>query len=420
MAPALRRCVGVDTSTFARHHWSRRPLLSRATALPGPFGDLLSPGDVDELLAVRGQRTPFFRVVRDGATVDPVRYTRSAGVGPRRVGDLADADRIFELYGAGATIVLQALHRTWPPVAAFCRALAADLGHPTQANAYVTPPGSRGFAPHHDTHDVFVLQVDGHKRWQVYEPVLSLPLRRQPSADHVGAGGRLLPQDAAPLLSVVLSAGDALYLPRGYVHAAETSEDRSVHLTVGVLALTWYDVLQDVLAQAADEPAFRQALPLGVDAGDPDGGLAAEMAAFLSRAAGWLGRREPDTLLAPLRARLARAMPPEPVRVLAQTDAARHLSPGTPLRVRRGLAWSLSAPPGTGRLVLRLPDRDVAMPGLVEPALRRALAGAPVSAAGLAPFPAEDGIVLLRRLLREGVLVPAGADGAGKVTPPAP
>ena len=31
------------------------------------FDDLLSPADVDELLATRGLRTPFFTLVKDGA-----------------------------------------------------------------------------------------------------------------------------------------------------------------------------------------------------------------------------------------------------------------------------------------------------------------------------------------------------------------
>jgi ribosomal protein L16 Arg81 hydroxylase len=52
-----------------------------------------------------------------------------------------------------------------------------------------------------------------------------------------------VPDGAEPLLDVELEAGDALYLPRGYVHAALTTDVDSVHLTIGVLSTTWYDVL---------------------------------------------------------------------------------------------------------------------------------------------------------------------------------
>ena len=67
--------------------------------------------------------------------------------------------------------MLQGLHRTWPPLVAFCQQLAAELGHPVQANAYVTPPQSQGFDDHYDVHDVFVLQVEGEKRWRIHAPV---------------------------------------------------------------------------------------------------------------------------------------------------------------------------------------------------------------------------------------------------------
>src|SRR5438270_3075944 len=54
-------------------------------------------------------------------------------------------------------------------------------------------------AAHHDTHDVFVLQVDGCKRWNIYPPVHPLPL-----ADQAGVGrdedGRLVAENATPLL----------------------------------------------------------------------------------------------------------------------------------------------------------------------------------------------------------------------------
>ena len=50
-----------------------------------------------------------------------------------------NADAVREAYADGATLVLQSLHRIHPPLVRFCRALAYELGHPTQCNAYVTP-----------------------------------------------------------------------------------------------------------------------------------------------------------------------------------------------------------------------------------------------------------------------------------------
>jgi hypothetical protein len=35
---------------------------------------------------------------------------------------------------------------------------------------YLTPPGTQGFAPHYDDVEVFILQLEGKKRWRLYEP----------------------------------------------------------------------------------------------------------------------------------------------------------------------------------------------------------------------------------------------------------
>ena len=36
-----------------------------------------------------------------------------------------------------------------------------------------------GFKAHFDTHDVFVLQIEGCKRWTLYDTPIELPLRGQ-------------------------------------------------------------------------------------------------------------------------------------------------------------------------------------------------------------------------------------------------
>jgi ribosomal protein L16 Arg81 hydroxylase len=396
VTPALARCTAAQRDTFAAEHWSRRPLLSRAAELPSNFNDLISASDVDELVAERALRTPFFKLVEDGSSLSG--YTRTAVAGSQRLADLADADKVRELYAGGATLVLNSLHRLHPPVVRFCRQLALDLGHPTQCNAYVTPGGNaRGFAFHHDTHDVFVLQVDGTKRWIVHEPVHQLPLRSQPRA-----GDDLVAEGAQPLLDVELHAGDALYLPRGYVHAAVTTEQRSIHLTVGVLSTTWYDVLEDTLGLAADELAFRDALPMS-----PLGTAREELPAFVKQAAQWLADLPIDQVQELLDKRLARAVPAEPLGMLAQDEAVRSVTAATVVRPRAGVAvWLRDG--ADGQVVVVLPDREVAVPRYVRPALERCLAG-PVRAGDLAgpEFSAGDGVVLLRRLLREGAVVAA-------------
>jgi hypothetical protein len=351
---------------------------------------------------------PFFRMVQEGSILaGPTRY---ATAGSRRIADLADADRVRDRFAEGATLVLQSLHRNHPPVVRFCRQLAADLGHATQANAYITPPGNRGFDPHHDTHDVFVLQIDGSKLWHVFAPAMPLPLPSQPSSDL--AATELVPEGAEPILSVELRPGDALYLPRGYVHSAETNDDRSIHLTVGILATTQFDVLRDVLTLAADVEQFRDALPLGA-AHDRERIRGEFLPQLLRRAADWLAEVDPDAAMERLTPRLDNAVPAEPLRLLASTDGSRTLVKESRIRPRVGLGWALQiAADAEDRLELRVRDRVISFPAFVDAALRAVLAGPTLTVSDVAEASAgtltvDDALVLVGRLVREGVLVVA-------------
>ena len=266
----LPRLVAVDAATFASEFWGRRALLSRADELPRSFADLLSADTVDELVSERGLRTPFLRVAKNGTTLADRTFTAPGGVGAG-IADQVSDDKLVSLFADGSTLVLQALHRVWPPIIELCQQLAAELGHPVQANAYVTPPQNQGFSDHYDVHDVFVLQIEGEKRWQIHAPVLESPLRDQPWSDRRAAVAARAAEE--PLLEVVLRPGDCLYLPRGFLHAATALGGVSTHLTLGVHAWTGYALAEQLVQQAlrlvADDPAVRASLPLGVDLGEP-------------------------------------------------------------------------------------------------------------------------------------------------------
>ena len=389
---ALRRCTGLDRSSFEAGYWAQQPLLTRHAE---GFADLLSAADIDELILARGLRSPFFRMVKSGQSLSG--HTRSGTAGNRRLTDLAAPEALRQSYANGATLVLQSLHRIHPALVRFCRDLAAELGHATQCNAYVTPPGSQGFAPHHDTHDVFVLQVDGHKRWNIYEPLIRLPLKSQPS-QHLTGGQPLVPEGTEPVMSTVLGPGDALYLPRGYIHAAETNDDRSIHLTIGVLAATAYDLLRDVLSLAGEQPEFRRSLPLG----SPTEQLA-PAGDIVAAAARWLATLPAGAIQEAVRARVTNVAGPEPLGMLASEQALRMLDKTTQVRPRDGLGLDLQD--NADRVVLTLEDRELSLPGYLRPALE-ALHGGPCHVSEL-DLPVDDALVLVGRLLREGVLTRA-------------
>jgi lysine-specific demethylase/histidyl-hydroxylase NO66 len=266
----LARLIAVDWDRFADRYWGQQPLLSPAADLPGGLTQLLSAYSIDELVSQRGLRTPFLRVARNGATLADRAFTAPGGVGAG-ISDQVSDDRLVRLFADGSTLVLQALHRFWPPIIEFCQRLAAELGHPVQANAYITPPQNQGFSAHYDVHDVFVVQIDGEKQWQIHRPILDSPLRDQPWNDRKAAVQQQAQEPA--LMEARLRPGDCLYLPRGYLHAATALGGVSTHLTLGVHVWTRYAIAEQltrqVLSSLAENPDLRASLPLGVDVGNP-------------------------------------------------------------------------------------------------------------------------------------------------------
>ena len=379
-----------------------RPLLSPAADLPGPFDDLFSLADADELLSRRGLRTPFARLAKDGSVLDTARFTGSGGAGAEIADQVLD-DRVMALFTDGHTVVLQGLHRTWPPLVDLAGRLAAELGHPVQANAYLTPAQSRGFSAHYDVHDVFVLQVAGTKRWRVHEPVHQAPLRQQPWTEHRAAVAEAA-RTREPVIDTVLGPGDSLYLPRGYLHSAEALGEVSAHLTLGVHPVTRYAVLEALAALAAEMPELRTSLPLGVDVADP-AQIAPELAATVEALAGWLPAADPAQVARVLRQGVWARARPEPLGPLAQAAAASTVDSGTRVRRRGGLRHVLRSTPDG--IVLELADRTLSLPASTEPAVKAMLSGEVLAVGELPGLDAADQVTLARRMLREAVVVPA-------------
>ncbi|KRE54573.1 JmjC domain-containing protein [Phycicoccus sp. Soil748] len=397
--PALRRLVATDPDAFARDHWGVEPLLTRSADLPSSFDDLFSEAAVDELVSRRGLRTPFLRMAKGGSTLTDRRFTRSGGTGAG-IADQASDEDVLREFADGATLVLQGLHRTWEPVVDFAQQLAADLGHPTQVNAYITPPQNTGFSDHYDVHDVFVLQISGEKRWRIRPPVHPRPLRDQPWTDRREAVE--LAAQAEPLVETTLAPGDCLYLPRGYLHSATALGGVSTHLTIGVHTWNRHHLAQELvsaaLARAAQDPEVRASLPMGADLSDP-AALGADVE--LVRAA--LARALEDVDAADLTAAMVAAsrgsQRAAPMGPLAQHALASSLRDDTALEVRPHLAPTLT-PASSGGAVLRSRAGTVRVDEGDVAAVRSFLEVGTATAGHL-------GLDLARRLVLAGIAVAA-------------
>ncbi len=392
--------IAVTPERFADDAWGNAPLLTRSEELEQGFADLFSLEAADEILSTRGLRTPFIRVAKDGAIVDSSRFTGPGGVGAS-VGDQVIDDRILDLFASGHTLVLQALHRFWPPIVAFAGTLGSELGHPVQVNAYITPKQAQGFAAHYDVHDVFVLQIAGSKRWVVHEPVHRDPLRNQPWTQHRAAveeRASEIPRDEYTLV-----AGDVLYLPRGFVHSAESLGDVSAHLTIGIHSHTRNDLVHSLLELAADDVRLRQTLPLGVDVGEPDH-LAADLAATVEALCERI-RSIPARDVAGVMERRSRAHGrPAPIAPLAQARALHGLDSSTLVSVR--LQQSPTVLVTGGSATVRYVGGSLVFSSAANEALIAVLESSDGIRVGDIPGQSiEERLDLVRRLMRAGVVI---------------
>lgn len=366
----------------------------------GPVDDLLTLADVDRMLTAGGLRRPAVRLVRDGHPLDPSTWTRRVRTGASVVDDLIDPARLLDLHRDGATVVLQSMQRWWPPVGAFCRALESELGHAVQANAYLTPAGGVGLTPHHDTHDVFVVQVHGTKQWTVRAPMIDAPLRRHRSTADEASGRPVL-------FEVELSAGDCLYLPRGVVHSAAAQQRASLHLTFGVLATTGHDVVTRLASLAAESSQFRRALPPRWAEDVETGAVAVtEVVAALRR---FLDDLDPVDVAADLARRYRSGRTPDLQGQLLQLDQLDDLADASVVRARPGLdviVGRCGVDDRDERLVLRVGRKSIDLPVAIAPAVDLLVDGEPHAVAELSDWLSlSSRMVLVRRLVREGVLV---------------
>lgn len=365
-----------DAQTFLDKVWASRVHLHEADA--EALVALLSLDDVDRLLTASGLRTPALRVVRDGSICPASSFTRAATIAGSPLTGLVDARKALAMYDDGATLVLQGLHRYWPPLTTLVRQLELALGHPCQANAYLTPPGSQGFARHSDSHDVFVFQTHGRKHWQLVED----------------------DQER----DVVLEPGLSMYLPTGTPHSARSQDEASLHVTVGINRTTWRDLLQRQTARLLAGEEYDAPLPAGFVT-DPDR-LAGEVADRLAAHVERLAALDPADVAVSVADDFLTDRAPALGGGLTDRALLGDLADHTALERRATAACVLRPGSGDdGRLRVLLGDRELRMPARLGEAMAFVRDHRHLVPGDLAPWlDAESRLVLCRRLVREGLL----------------
>ena len=376
-------------TTFFAEFYERKPLLVE-TQQRSKFESLLSIDAIDQYLSTTTPCISDVFLIDAARELKPEDYSFPNSEPPGRI----DLPRAYQLFGAGATISLSQLHERLAPLAALCRAVEKTFSSHFQTNVYLSPPHAQGFKTHFDSHDVFVLQVSGSKLWTLYDTAIVLPLRGQVFDPDKHTPG-------LPTREFTLHAGDLFYCPRGLYHSARSTDEASLHITLGLIGKTWADVMIEAVSAAClASPTFRANLPVGFANARFD----TSQAAVTFRALVDTFAR--DAQLAPILERLAEdfvtSRRPALYGCLQELETAPSIE--STLAPRPDLIYLVRE--DNERLVLLFGATEISLPAFTREAVMFALDGAPFVVRDL-PGQLDDAgkVVLVQRLLREGLLV---------------
>lgn len=243
---------------FFKNYNNRKPMLIRGVA--NKFSQILSWPDIDRLLnmdRIWTHRTLL--LLLDGESISPEEYCKVTIKDDGRVISRPQARLVRRFVQQGASVVLNDIDTLTPGMAAISQALqAGGLGEPW-ANAYISWKERRAFNVHADTHDVWVVQVEGRKTWNIWQGRSPWPTyengQRLPSRDEDPDKGELLHE-------WTLNPGDLLYLPWGWFHDALAASEASVHITYGMRPLNGLDLAAQLMDRMVNDPDFRQPMPV--------------------------------------------------------------------------------------------------------------------------------------------------------------
>jgi ribosomal protein L16 Arg81 hydroxylase len=220
----------------------------------GKFARMLPWDILNEILTAHRLDYPRLRLMQDGKSLPTSSYIRyvGAGKGKSPIPRLLQVELESQLR-SGATLVLDAVDELYGPIRKLATGLERVFHERVQVNCYAGWRVSRGFDLHWDDHDVFIVQVAGRKRWDVYGMTTPYPLK--------GAGEPIPKPTHDPIWSETLEDGDVLYIPRGWWHVAVPLDEPTLHLTVGIHNRTGIDLFRWLGDRLRSSETYRKDLP---------------------------------------------------------------------------------------------------------------------------------------------------------------
>lgn len=188
---------GLDITDFLANYWQQRPLVIRQ-ALPG-FTDLLDEHDLAGL--------------SQDPDVDSRIISHQNKQWALHHGPFDDFDEVCQ---GQWTLLVQGVDRYLQDASELMEAFAfLPYWRMDDLMVSYAVPGA-GVGPHLDAYDVFLVQGQGRRHWQVGQPGEHDKVSPHPGLAQVAP--------FEPVLDVVLEPGDILYIPPGWPHDGVTVE----------------------------------------------------------------------------------------------------------------------------------------------------------------------------------------------------
>ena len=237
----------VTVDDFLSTYWLKRHLFCRGTA--DRFSPLLSWATLNDILEHHWRETFRFRLALQGRDLDPASYADLGGYTPRiRSKDVTDHLR------RGATLSFDAIDEVHEPLTRLAQSFEAFFRGGTKINIYAGWRALHGLDLHRDNQEIFILQLDGRKRWLLYGFSID-------GVDRTPLATSSVPPAGAEL-DVVVEPGDLLYIPRGCYHVAVPMNEPTLHLTLGVKNPRGMDVLHWMVERLSATPLAARDVPI--------------------------------------------------------------------------------------------------------------------------------------------------------------
>jgi ribosomal protein L16 Arg81 hydroxylase len=415
----------LTSDEFIARYWEQEVLyLSRAArAETGLYDGFFPLGEMDRVIA-HGELQPDYTLALIKGDV-AIQKTAGGGRQDYRGGhDMQKAslesDAIYRDVAQGATFRISSTERMSLPVARLAGDVERLLNANVLTNVFMTPAGTHAFSTHFDAHDVIILQIEGHKHWEVLTPPADLPWEK-PVRVRPELFERRLPFDTRASLSAAqgtepkqykLEKGDLLYVPRGFSHRAWAGDELSMHLTLEIRPFTWHELFAHAVAQGlGSHRLLRECLPPGF-VNDPAAteallGRREELAAAVEEL---LQEERLSATIADLADRFVYTRTAQTQDLLADLGAAPEVTLDSRLRVRAGVTARLTE--RAGRLVLLLSGSALELPERSRSMVELALARRRFTVRELETDLGDASrLTLARHLLKAGLLTLDGEGG---------